>query len=246
VRTGCGDPDQLAIGAAEIADFAVQPLTLPGVDVLHATTEVANAGIEALLPPGLHPTLPPLVSWIVWRCPQSPWGAFALWQARLSCRSGVRPRGFVLAAGSDSAAAAAGLARGWGHPIGALGPVELIRHYDEVRGRVRIDGAIALELVLRRPEPLAPGDFQSIASVHLARTPSGLRFVQVEAEPAIERIERGALELVRVDATRCAKPGVVPTWPVAACWLRADLTLPGLRFASRPDVPAFVGTERIA
>jgi hypothetical protein len=244
MRSGCGNPEQLARGAAALADFATPALTLSGVDVVHAACEVAQAGIDALLPPGLHPTTPPVVSWIVWRCPQSPWGAFAFWQARLSCRSGVRPRGLLLAAGADSADAAAALAGGWGFPIGSVGPVELARHYDEVRARVGGE-ATALELVLRRPEPLTPADFQPIAGVHLARTPVGLRLVQVETDLAIERIERGALEVARLDAARCAKPGVAPSWPIAACWMRADLTLARLRFASRPDVPAFVGTERV-
>jgi hypothetical protein len=137
------------------------------------------------------------------------------------------------------------LARGWGFPPGPTSAIRLDRHYDEVRARVQIGGVEALDVVLRRPEPLAPGDFQPIAGVHLARTPRGLRLVQLDPELAIERIERGALELERVDAARCAKPGVVPTWPITACWLRADLTLPRLRFASRPELPAFAGTERL-
>ena len=71
---------------------------------MHAAFELPYASREPLLPPGLHPTTPPLMVLLAWRVADSPWGPFSMAQARISCRSGVRPRGFVAGCIVDDAA----------------------------------------------------------------------------------------------------------------------------------------------
>ena len=68
----------------------------------------------------------------------SPWGPFAMAQTRIECRSGVRPRGFLIAAVVDNAAAAAALSSRWGFRV-MPGEVRLRRFYDQVRAEVTID-----------------------------------------------------------------------------------------------------------
>src|SRR5262249_22147606 len=150
---GTGDPGALARGAATLEGFGTEPEKLLGVETLQVAFEVERAGADELLPPGLHPTRPPVVTWFVQRVPESPWGPFALAQCRIECRSGLRPRGFLRGGVIDNEAARAALAARWGYAL-APGEPRLARSYDEIRAGVRLGGAAVLELALRDPMPL--------------------------------------------------------------------------------------------
>src|SRR2546427_10136236 len=164
---GTGDPEALARGAAVLASFATSPEKLLGVETLQIAFEVERAGADALLPPGLHPTRPPVVTWLVQRVPESPWGPFALAQCRIECRSGLRPRGFLRGGLIDNDAARAALSPRWGYAL-APGEPRLARSYDEIRARVALGGTPVLEVALRDPMPLRSADAYYVASVHLA------------------------------------------------------------------------------
>jgi hypothetical protein len=241
---GTGDPDALARGAAELASFTTAPEKLHGVESLQVNWELAREGADALLPPGLHPTRPPVASWLVQRAPESPWGPFALAQCRIECRSGLRPRGFLRLGVIDNQAAAAALASRWGYAL-ALGEPRLARGYDEIRASVQLAGAPILELALRDPMPLRSADAYYVASVHLAHSPRGLRLVQVDPDFDVERAERGRPIADRFDAAAWRCEGVQLSAPISGSFTISDVTLPALRYVSRPDVPAFLGTERV-
>ena len=241
---GSGDPDALARGAATLADFATEPEKLHGVETLQIAFEALRPGADELLPPGLHPTLPPVVTWLVQRVPESPWGPFAIAQCRIECRSGLRPRGFLRGGLIDNEVARDALAARWGYAL-ALGAPRLERGYDEVRASAAQGGANVLELALRDPMPLRNADAYYVASVHLAHTPRGLRLVQVDPDFDVARAERGRPLALHFDAEawRCA--GLCPSAPVSGSFSIADVTLPALRYVCRPEVPAFLGTERV-
>ena len=61
---------------------------------------------KSLLPRALHPTIPATVIFTAARYPDSPVGPFMLAQVRVGCRAAALPRGFLLRAYTDSAAAA--------------------------------------------------------------------------------------------------------------------------------------------
>jgi hypothetical protein len=245
---GSGDPEILARGAATMAGFATAPEKLLGVETLQVAFEVDRAGADALLPSGLHPTRPPVMTWLVQRVPESPWGPFALAQCRIECRSGLRPRGFLRGGVIDSEPARAALAARWGYAL-AFGQPLLARSYDEIRARVAVGGAAApvpvLELALRDPMPLRNADAYYVANVHLAHTPRGLRLVQVDPDFDVARAERGRPFLDRFDAEAWGCAGARPSAPVSGSFSIADVTLPALRYVCRPDVLAFLGTERV-
>lgn len=242
--TGSADPDLLARGAPRMETLHNEALSLPGVELLQVLCEIDAKALQSLLPPALHPTLPPLASWAVLRARESPWGPFSLAQLRIECRSGTRPRVFPLSGVVDNPRAGRGLASGWGYRLGA-GEVELRRSYHETVATVQREGARVLELGYRDPVPLGAADVQYMASMNLAHAPAGLRLVQVDCDHAVREAERGVPVLTHFDAGAWGAPDVCPTWPVSACLSVCDLTLPRLRFACRPDVPAFAGTERI-
>jgi hypothetical protein len=241
---GTADCDALAAGAPRIEHFDADATVLPNVSVLQAAFELPRAAREGFLPPGLHPTDPPLASFLVFECPGGPLGAFRLAQLRISCRSGLRPRGFLVDAVIDDPDAGHALAARWAYRH-RPGRITLARRYDAVTATVTCDGPVVLEVALDDPEPLGANDVQYTASMHLAHTPRGLRLVQVDPTFVVARAERGRPRLAAFDAAAWGDARLAPGHPVAASIAIADVTLPRLRYLCRPDVWAFDGTERV-
>jgi len=214
--TGTADPLSLAERAPTLADFGTEPLRLGGVETLQIFSEIERAGAEALLLPGLHPTVPPAVTWLVQRVTESPWGPFGLAQCRIECRSGLRPRGFLRAGFIDNTKAAAELAARWGYDL-RTGDVSIERSYDRIRARIAVSGEQILEVVLEDPQPLRASDAYHVASMHLAHTPNGLRLVQVDPELEVERAERGRPIIRQFDASSWNSVGAHPSHPCPRC-----------------------------
>jgi hypothetical protein len=245
VLRGTGDPAELVRGRAALDGFDTEALTLPGVEVLQALCEIHIEGRERSLPSGLHPTNPPTCVLQVWRCPESPWGPFSMAQARVGCRSGLRPRGFVQGCVVDGASAAiAALRARWGFPA-QPGGVELHRGYDRVTARVQIDATVALVLSCLDPEPLGPEDVAYTTTVTLADTPRGLRLVQVDTDVTPARAERLRPHLEAFTTAGWVHASVVPYHGVSASVAVGDVTLQRLRYVSQPEELAFTGTEPV-
>ncbi len=242
---GTANVEELAARAPVIETFDGDPVTCEQADVLLVTHEIAVPHRESMLPPGLHPTDPPIVTWLVYRCPASPWGRFAMAQMRIECRSGLRLRGFLVSAVVDNAAAAQALARCWGFAT-RHGQIELHRYYDSLRVAVATGGCSILDVLVFDPIPLSPADVQYVANMNLAHTPRGLRLVQVEPRYQIQRVERGRPRVKEFDGAAWGDARVQPTYPVAASLAIADITMPCIRFVCRPDVLAFDGTEPVS
>jgi hypothetical protein len=242
---GTGDLARLEARAPELASLSAEPLTLSGVELAQITFELEGKGIEALFPPGLHPTLPVLAVFAFWRANDGPLGAFTLAQLRLSCRSGARPRQLLVAAFCEGEPMRAELNARFA--FGARpARVSLARFYDRVDASVALDGRTLLDLHAKAPLPLAPSDLQFFASVHPARTPRGLRLVQIDADHEIVRAERGRPALAAFDAAAFGAPGLEVGYPVAASIALGEIRLQRIRYVLRPDVLAFQGTEAVA
>jgi len=241
---GLADPAARRTGAPRMPDLATAPVTLEGVSVLQVLCEVANDTAE-LLPPALHPTLPGVVTWLVYDCPDSPWGSFRLAQTRIECRSGTRPRGLLVSGVIDNDAAREALGPRWGYRL-VPGSVDFRRGYDGVEAVVYGAGREpVLALELREPVLLPPDVVQFVASVHPAETPRGYRLVQVDPRHDVHRAERGHPEVSLFDGEAWGEPEIAPSHPISAAVCLADVTLPKLRFVCRPGEMAFTGTEPI-
>jgi hypothetical protein len=241
---GTADPLHLARRAPTLTSLDAGALALEGAEQLQLLYEIGSEALTSLLPPALHPTLPPLARLVVTRVARSELGPFALAELRVECRSGVRPRALLVQGFCDGDAAREALAERFGF---ALLPAEIALRggYFEARAEVRRAGTELLACGARELCPLGPRDVQPIASLHLAGTPRGLRLVQVDAEPRPERAARGRPFVERLDAAAFGAPELRLAHPVAAVWLSLELVLPPLRFLCRPDALAFVGTERV-
>jgi hypothetical protein len=241
---GSARVEELKARRPKLAGFDAPAARLPRSEIVQAMFEMPNSAREAIVPPGLHPTNPAALVLQAWRCPESPWGAFALVQARAQTRSGVRPRGFVLGAACDNSAAASALAAGFGFPAEAA-EIRWQRAYDSVRVEVSRGGETILALEGADPEPLAAGDVQFSGTLNLADTPRGWRLVQIDPEIRATRAERLRPKLSAFRAAAWSDARLDPYWPVSASLTLADIELPPIRFVCRPDELAFTGTERV-
>ena len=237
--TGTADLDRLAATAATVERWASDDVTLDGVECFQMIAEMRAGAREAVVPSGLHPTIPPALSIQVWNVGSSPWGSFSFAHTRVSCRSGVRARGFTTAAVATTEAAADGLASAFGFPA-RVGTVDLRRHYDGVD--VNADG---LRLTALDPTPLGSDDVQYTGTMNLAHTPNGLRLVQVEGRHTGDRVERAQGRIIAFDGATWGDELLMPYHVVSTSIAVESITMPAVRFVCRPDELAFTGTEKV-
>jgi hypothetical protein len=242
--SGTKSASALEAGAPVMPDLDTEEAVLEDVAILVVLHEFAADGIVDVLPPGLHPTIPPLVTWMIWQVGDSPFGPFSIAQTRIECRSGARPRAFGVSAVVDSADVAGELASRWGFTTRA-GGVDVQRSYDRKRATVALDERTVLDVEAVDPVPLRPSDVQWISNMHIAHTPRGLRLVQVDPSYDVVRAERARPVVHAFDGAAWGEPAIVPTSPIAASISTATITLPRIRFLCAPDQPAFFGTEVI-
>jgi Acetoacetate decarboxylase (ADC) len=244
VLSGTADLDRLALSAPTMDSLGGETARFEEVEVIQAAFETSYSHRQATLPPGLHPTTPPLLVLLAWKVSDGQWGPFTMVQARISCRSGVRPRGYVTGGLIDNPDAARALSSNFGMPL-RQGEISLVRRYDRSELVVSRDGVTVLHLAGLDPDPLSPTDLQFSVTTTLALTPRGLRLVQVEPEYDLRRVERIRARLSAFDAAAWGEPLLEPRHPVSATVSVGDLTIPGLRYVTRPDVTAFEGTEKL-
>jgi hypothetical protein len=241
---GTADPKAFEKDAPTIAAFGESPLEIPDCVFLQALCEIESEAMCSMLPPALHPTLPPVVGWSAFEAADSALGPFRLAQLRIECRSGLRPRGLLVGAVVDSEAAAQALADRFGFRC-SVGEVAIVRAYDATRLSVARGGRRLVELVLREPVRLGETDTQFVSSLHPAHTPKGFRLVQVDLEYEVKRAERGRLEIAGFDPAGWGEARIRPTLALPGVVGRADLAIRPIRFVCRADVLAFHGTESV-
>ncbi len=245
-----GDRDLRALAdhAPALPDLRTELLTLTEVEVLQLLYEIDDSAITSLLPPALHPTIPPTVSFVFWRVRSGPWGEFELAQARVGCRAGARPRALLLRAYCSNETAARALAEGWGFPA-VPGEVRLRHYYDRVVGEVRAGGKVVVHGELVDPEAISGADIQYIANLNLARVRREdgelLRLVQVDPDYVFHKAERGRPLVTAFDAPSWLLDGAVLDWPVSASYAVCDVELPRIRYLVDPERPPLEAVERV-
>jgi hypothetical protein len=228
----------------ELTDFDTAAWNLGEIEILHVNYEISADAIQSSVPPALHPSIPPHLSWLVYKVPDSPHGPFCLAQTRVGCRIGLKPRGLLLSAVCDNPVVGRFLEANWGFTVRA-GGVELRRHADQIELRVDVAAGEILSLDVVDPNLLPGGAVPIAPGLNLARTPHGTRLVQVDPEYVITSAERGKPKLHVFDAEVWGERRIAPTWPISGTFIRSDVTLPRLRYITDPTSVAARGTIRL-
>ena len=242
---GTADLTELAERAPRIEAFLAEPVDLNGVESFQLAAEMRISARQAVLPAALHPTTPAAISLQAWNIQASPWGAFAVAICRVSCRSGVRARGFSTAAVANTETATRALRDHFGFPC-ALGDVHLRRHYDGVDLAVALNDRQILNVAAIDPDPLGLNDVQYTGTMNLAQTASGLRLIQVESNHHADRVERLRARILTFDGAAWGNPLLDPYRVIAASIALEEVVLSPVRFQCKPDELAFTGTEPVA
>jgi hypothetical protein len=231
--------------ASSMPSLKTEALEIPNVEMVAAFFEIDDGDMEGLLPPALHPTIPPTVQFFGMKVTEGPLGAFSFAQVRVGCRAGVRPRGYTTLCFCDSAEASTALSERWGFPV-QPGEVIVQRNYDRVQLVAEADGRRVLSVELMDPLPINGGDVQYTASVNLAKASHDGDekpwLVQVDPDYAVRRADRARPTLHLFDAEAWAAEGVIPVYPITGSYTVSDMTLPALRYLMDPAKNAFAGT----
>jgi Acetoacetate decarboxylase (ADC) len=246
---GSLDIRPLLSGSPEVVLDDDAELRVDDVDILQVLYEVRVADRESLVPPALNPTIPPVVSFLVYRAKDSAFGPFALAQVRLTARSGVRPRAYLVSARCDNPALSSLLVRSWGFRV-TPGDVALRRFHDRVDCVVTDGGRAILDVSLIDPVPVTGHDVQYPPGMHLGRVErDGVwvpRIVQVDSEYEFRRADRGRPSLASFDPSAWGDDRLVPDIAVSASFAACDMTIANVRYICNPDIPASEGTEKVS
>lgn len=223
-------------GFAVVDDLGTEPWALGEIDVVHVNYEISQRGLHTTIPPALHPSIPPHLSWLVYRVADSEFGPFALAQTRVGCRIGIKPRGLLVGGVCDNPRVAEALRSRWGFRI-AEGDVLVRPRNDRIEVEVSVGGAEILALDVVDPRLLAGAGVPISPGLNLADTPEGRRLVQVDPEYVITHADRGRPLVRSFDAAAWGDDDIVPTWPISGSHLRAEVTLPRLRYLTDPTDP---------
>lgn len=224
--------------------LATEPVVLEGTEIVRLTWELAGARGRPLLPSGLWPTSPTLLTVQALRSAGGAGGLgpFTVLTLMLSCRSGARARALVVAGAVDADDATADrLVQGWAFPAQRTAVV-FERRYDATRLTVPglVDaGAVDLH-------PLGVHDTQFVVALHPTTVDGAARYAQVDLEVEPDRAERGSAKLhwLRLDGAD-GRP-LEPATAVAAVVAVGRLTLPRVRFLLDPEREPHVGTTVLA
>jgi hypothetical protein len=234
--------------APSLNGYKTEPLVLKGAQILSINIEIDDDPADALIPRTMHPSIPEYAIFNVTNYPESPFGAFAIAEVRISGRTGVRPRGFVLRSFCNNEDACRELASRWGYPT-ASAEVKLDIRHDRVVGRVAAGGRPVLECELVDRDVIAGGDIQYIASMHMARNKEDGKLVLVQVDPdfTFSKAERGKPRILLLDNDSFGAGNNLRLGnPISATFTTAEVTLPKIRYICNPELPAMQGTTKVA
>ena len=244
---GKQDVEAAAAGSPLMTGFDTDPWELKDATILQLSYEITEEPAEWLIPPALHPSIPPYATITVANYPNTPVGPFCLAQVRIVVRAGIRPRGYLVRAFASTEEAAQQLRSRWGFTVDTAN-VSLPQRHDQVIGKVEHLGDAVLDVALENPEHISGSDITYLASLHLTRVTGedGPSLVQVDPEYVFKQAQRGKPRLNRFLSKAWEASGRLRcTNQIIATAAQCDTDMPPLRFALDPSVPATEGSRRL-
>jgi hypothetical protein len=241
---GTLDPDTIADGLPVTGVLAEEDWESEQVRALTVSYEIDDTHRLELVPPALHPSIPPYCHVMVRTHASSPVGRFNLAELRLMSRAGSHYGGYTVGAIVDTGDAENFLRERYGWSA-RLGEVELTRRYHGAHARVALEGRTVLDMAITHPQPITPGDMLVTAGFHLARVGNEVRLIQTEPSYSIDVIQRGRPQVSRIDTEAFGEARVTLTTPIVATYFEGSFTLGRVRFLIDPMQPAAAGTIRV-
>lgn len=220
-------------------------VVLRDVGIHYSLFELPMGRLLPRLPEALHPSVPAVLGVSVWRCAESPLGAFTLAYVGVACRTGIKPRHFVYAAFCSEPRVGDWLRGRYGLPCRSA-QVHSLETYDRVHSRVETDGHPLLDLVAENPQAVVGRGAVIKISPPLApaRFGDGVGLVQMEASFDFKRVTRGLPRVSHFDAAALGEATLAPDYPVSSAFGIVDVTLHPARFRVDPALPAERGGAR--
>ena len=222
-------------------------LKAENASIHYCLLEVPVAQALAMLPPGLHPCIPGVIASLHYHFPETELGAFHLITTAMFCRTGAKHRMMTLSAFTDSTKAQTFFREGWGYQL-TLADIKLAVHYDKVQSIVSVSDRVLLDVASNDPIALTgPGASVRYAqTLNLARTPQGLKLIQVDASYDFKSSARGVPKFNVYEGARLGDPHPTPIHPVSGTLARADVVFGAIRFLADPHVTAETGGISLA
>ena len=218
---------------------ASNTLVIEAAEILYVLFEARMEAVLAQLPSSLHPSIPAVLGATFIRAKDGPLGPFEIAWAGLACRTGIKPRHFVQAAYTDSAAAAGFFTGRYGFNC-IEAAVDQRDTYDRVRGVIHHEGRTLLDVMITESLPLVGAG--ALIKYSPALTPARIAdvtaMVQFEAAYDFKRVVRGKPKVEVFDDGALGIDSVSPTHPIAGSHAVCDLHLMPPRFKVDLKIPA--------
>lgn len=249
---GTRDPKALTANApvVDVSALKPEPITAPEAEIFHMMIEVDDRVLVPLMPPALHVPLPPMVTFVLYSCPDSSVGPFKLAQVRINTRLLARPRGLLVGSYFQGARETADLLRThWGFEC-RPGRISIRTYHDEIVGIVEAEGRQILRISGRDPDPIPPQDVMDMPNCNpiRLRKPEGefSRLLQVDTESHVKEATRSIHpRLEQIEGDAWGVPGIRQQYPVRALHYRCEFRIPAPRFLIDPALPTDQRSEAI-
>ena len=212
-------------------------------EALNLLFEIDDTHDLAMIPPALHPAIPPYCNLMVRRHRHSPVGPFTLAELRVMARAGVHHSAYTTGAFASTPEAVDFLRATYGWPV-EQADVKLRKRHYQVVGTVIRDGVTLFEGSLDNGEPISGKDILYPASVHLARIEGEAKLVQAEAAYAPTDADRGRPRVEIFDSAAFGDARVKLGNPLPATYSKGRFEMQRVRWVMDPNQPAVTGAER--
>lgn len=241
MQFGTATSDAIAAYAPTVEIDKNFALDLGKLEWVQFTYELAGDRLNLdILPPGLHPTSPIVATMQIWRARGGAVGEVGLAQLRVTCRSGMRIRAYLVQS-VVSGDGADVLTKNFGYGP-QRGDVFVRSRSDRVEGRVDVDGRTVFDAALIEPTSTEPDAIQHIANMNPARTPDGaLTLLQVDPQFTQATLRRGEQRLASMDNAFWRLKARSMKYPIVGVAGEALVQIPPVTYTTEP-FPKQTGT----
>ena len=220
-------------------------IELHDVEICYSLFELPMQASAARLPASLHPSVPAVLGTSFWRVASSPFGPFQFGYVALACRTGIKPRHFVIGSWFDNPAAGDHFRKYYGFQY-QQGLVNCRESYAWIEAVIADEATSLLRISITDLVPIIGGGatVKYSAPLNACVLEGQVVLAQFEASYAFKRVLRGRVSADDYDAAALGDPALYPREPIAGTYAICDVKLLPLRFLVDTQIPAEQGGAR--